>query len=139
MVDSFPWERSGRGLEAWEGMLSFVEGFGVKVLEAGADPGGMVLALNVGLVSLPTRTPGLCWRGVLVGWGGGLTERGRGGWEVRLWWSWARHARCGSRSGRVGCSLRLRCGRRSFLRGRVASEVVVLVGMGLELLFGGRT
>ena len=36
---------------------------GWKVFEAGAEPGGRVLALNSGAASLPTRTPGLCYRG----------------------------------------------------------------------------
>ncbi len=34
--------------------------FGWKVRSVGAEPGGRVLALNSGAVSLPTRTPGLC-------------------------------------------------------------------------------
>lgn len=34
---------------------------GLKVLSAGAEPGGRVLAENSGAVSLPTRTPGLCY------------------------------------------------------------------------------
>lgn len=33
---------------------------GLKVFEAGAEPGGRVWALNSGAASLPTRTPGLC-------------------------------------------------------------------------------
>ena len=81
------------GLEAWEGVSEMLLGW--KVRSVGAEPGGRVLALKVGAVSLPTRTPGLCWdagvsgrgEGWVFGGGEGLTpwvvegsSRGMEGW-----------------------------------------------------------
>lgn len=59
LVDSLPWLRSTSGLLACPGTSEML--LGLKVLDAGALPGGRVLALNSGAASLPTRTPGLCW------------------------------------------------------------------------------
>ena len=51
-MDSLPCERRVSGLSAWPGIS--LMGFGRKVLAAGAEPGGRVLAENSGAASLPT-------------------------------------------------------------------------------------